>query len=46
MVKNLTAIAGDLGSVTGLGRFPEKEMAILSNILAWNIPWTEGSGGL
>ena len=24
----------------------EKEMAIHSNILAWEIPWTEGPGGL
>ena len=24
----------------------EKEMAILSSILAWRIPWTEESGGL
>ena len=24
----------------------EKEMATLSNILAWEIPWTEEPGGL
>ena len=24
----------------------EKEMATLSSILAWRIPWTEESGGL
>ena len=24
----------------------EKEMAIHSSILAWEIPWTEGAGGL
>ena len=24
----------------------EKEMAILSSILAWEIPWTEEPGGL
>ena len=24
----------------------EKEMAIYSNILAWEIPWTEEPGGL
>ena len=23
----------------------EKEMATLTSILAWEIPWTEGSGG-
>ena len=26
--------------------FLEKEMAIHSSILAWEIPWTEKSGGL
>ena len=30
----------------GLGRSPEKEMATHSNILAWNIPWTEETSGL
>ena len=25
---------------------PEEEMATLSNILAWRIPWTEEPGGL
>ena len=25
---------------------PEKEMATLSGILAWEIPWTEEPGGL
>ena len=25
---------------------PEKEMATLSSILAWRIPWTEDPGGL
>ena len=29
----------------GLGRL-EKEMAIYSKILAWEIPWTEEPGGL
>ena len=24
----------------------EKEIAIHSSVLAWRIPWTEGSGGL
>ena len=46
MVKNLPANAGDLGSVTGLERFPEKEAAILSNILAWKIPWIKEPDGL
>ena len=37
---------GDLGSILGLGRSLEKEMATHSNILAWKIPWTEEPGGL
>ena len=38
--------AGDTGSVPGLGRPLEEEMATHSSILAWRIPWTEGPGGL
>ena len=44
MVKNLPANegdAGDMGSIPGSGRSPEKEMAAHSSILAWRIPWTE-----
>ena len=37
--------AGDMGSVPGLGRFPEKEMATHPSILAWEIPWIEKPGG-
>ena len=37
---------GDRGSVPGLGRSLEKEMATHSSILAWRIPWTEEPGGL
>ena len=33
--------AGDLGSIPGSGRSPEKEMAAHSSIPAWRIPWTE-----
>ena len=36
--------AGDLGSISGSGRFLGKEMATHSSILAWNIPCTEESG--
>ena len=32
---------GDLGSITWLGRCPEKEMATHSSTIAWKIPWTE-----
>ena len=41
MVKNLPANAGDV-RVQSLGQEDalEKEMAILSSILAWEIPWT------
>ena len=49
MVKNLPVNAGD---IRGVGLFPDredpfkKEMATDSSILAWEIPWTEESGGL
>jgi len=33
--KNLPANIGDTGSIPALGRFPEKEMATHSSILAW-----------
>ena len=49
MVKNLPASAGDtrdMGSISGSGRLPGVEMAIHSNIFAWEIPWTEEPGGL
>ena len=42
--KESTCNAGDtdnLGSIPGLGRSLEKEMASHSKILAWKIPWTE-----
>ena len=38
--------AGDAGSIPGLGRVPEEEMAIHSSILNWEIPWTEDPGRL
>ena len=49
MVKKLSANAGDardLGSIPGLKRSLEEEMATHSSILAWEIPWTEEPGGL
>ena len=46
VVKNPPANAGDAGSIPGLGRSLEKEMATLSSILAWEVPWTEEPGGL
>ena len=44
--KESTCNAGNLGSVPGLGRFLDKEIATHSSILAWRIPWTEEPGGL
>ena len=49
MVKNWPANGGDArdaGSIPGLGRCLEKEMATQSSILAWRISRTEESGGL
>ena len=46
MVKNLTAKAGDAGSIPGSGRCPGEGTASLSSILAWEIPWTKEPGGL
>ena len=45
-VKASACDEGDLGSIAGLGRSLEKEMATHSSILAWRIPWTEEPGGL
>ena len=39
-IKNLSANAGDVGSIPGSGRSPEKEMATHSSVLAWEIPQT------
>ena len=39
--KESTCNAGDMSSVSGLGRFPwRREKATHSSILAWRIPWT------
>ena len=49
VVKNLPANAGytrETGSVSGLGRALEEEMAIHYSILAWKVPGTEVPGGL
>ena len=44
--KESTCQAGDPGSIPGLGRSMEKEMATHSSVLAWKIPWTEEPGRL
>ena len=44
VAENLPANAGDakdVGSIPGLGRSPEYEIATSFSILAWKIPWTE-----
>ena len=46
VVKNLPANEGDMGSALGWEEPLEKEMATHSNILAWEIPWTEEPGEL
>ena len=48
MVKNLPVNTGDVrdvGSIPGLGRCLEEEMAMHSSIVAWRVPWTEEAGG-
>ena len=45
VVKNQPVNAGDTRSLSQEDPL-EKEMATHSNILAWEIPWTEEAGGL
>ena len=40
------SLAGDLGSITGLGRSLGEGLAIHSSVLAQRISWTEEPGGL
>ena len=37
---------GDAGSISGSGRSSGGGVATHSSILAWEMPWTEESGGL
>ena len=46
MVKHLPAMRETQIRFLGLEDPLEKEMAIHSSILAWEIPWTEEPGGL
>ena len=39
VLKNPPVNARDVGSIPGSGRALEEEMATLSSILAWEIPW-------
>ena len=41
-----TCNAGNVGSIPGSGRSPEREMEAHSRILAWEIPWTGKPSGL
>ena len=40
VVKNPLTSAGDVGSISGLGKSLEKKMATHLRILAWEVPWT------
>ena len=44
--KESSCKAGDAGFIPGSGRSCEKEMAMHSGILAWEIPWAEKPGEL
>ena len=49
MVKNLPANTGDardMGSIPGLGRYPEVGNGKPVQYSSWKIPWTEKSGRL
>ena len=46
MVRNLSANAGDAGSILDQEDPLEKEMATHSRILVWRTPWTEEPGRL
>ena len=46
LVKNLPAMQETQVQSLGWENPMEEEMAAHSNILAWEIPWTEESGGL
>ena len=47
MVKKLNAgDARDVGLILGWEDPLKKEITVLSNLLAWEIPWTEEPGGL
>ena len=46
VVKNLSANAGDVGLIPGLGRSRGEGNGNHSSILVWEILWTEEPGGL
>ena len=46
MVKNPPDNAGEMGLIPAQGGSPGEGNGNTSSILAWEIPWTEESGGL
>ena len=46
VLKNPPANAGDVCSIPGSGRFPQKVNGNLFSILASGVPWAEKPGGL
>ena len=44
--KESACSVGDKSSIPGSERYPKKDMATHSSILAWEIPWTEEPGGI
>ena len=46
LVKNLPVSAGDMGSISDVGRSLGEGNAIHSSILAWKSPWAEEPGML
>ena len=44
MIKESACNTGDMSSIPGLERSPEKEVATHSSVLAWKIPQTEEPG--
>ena len=45
MVKNTPANDGDMSSIPGLGKFPERGTGNLQ-YSCWKFPWTKEPGGL
>ena len=45
-VKNLPTNAGDMGSVSGMGRSPGEGNGNPLQYFSWKVPWTEEPGGL
>ena len=46
MIKNPPANAGDMGFILVSGKSPEEGNDNPLHTLAWEIPWTEETGGL